>query len=172
MRQVELLSTGSYLPGDPIANEDMERLVGPLPDDVLEGIQVETRHWMVDPETGEHPINNSEMASKAAEDALDLAGIEAEEVDLLVLSTASPDYPLPPMVDVRAGEARARALAAIELRSGCAGRRRSDGHRAAVSRAAASTTPRVVDRQRGDLAAARARVPRQGSRQGPHARPA
>src|SRR5262245_51071024 len=121
MRQVDLLSTGSFLPGDPITNEDMERLVGPLPDDILEGIQVETRHWMIDPATGEHQINNSEMATKAAEDALAAAGVPAEEVDLIVLSTASPDYPLPPMVTFVQEALGLTRCATLEVRSGCAG---------------------------------------------------
>jgi 3-oxoacyl-[acyl-carrier-protein] synthase-3 len=54
MNTVRVASTGSYLPGEPITNEDVERLVGPLPEDILEGIQVKRRHWMIDPETGEH----------------------------------------------------------------------------------------------------------------------
>ena len=48
MKSVRMLSTGAYLPGDPITNEQMAALVGPVPDDVLEGIQVKTRHWIVD----------------------------------------------------------------------------------------------------------------------------
>ena len=64
MPQVTITSTGSYLPGEPLTNADLERLVGPLPEDILEGIQVKRRHWMIDPETGEHRISNSEMATR------------------------------------------------------------------------------------------------------------
>ena len=53
MSRVQVAGTGSFLPGEPLTNDDLERLVGPLPADVLEGIQVERRHWMVDPATGE-----------------------------------------------------------------------------------------------------------------------
>ena len=91
MNTVRILSTGSYLPGEPLTNDDLERLVGGLPEDILEGIQVKRRHWMVDPATGEHLINNSAMAVEATRDALASAQLEPEEVDLLVLSTASPD---------------------------------------------------------------------------------
>jgi 3-oxoacyl-[acyl-carrier-protein] synthase III len=118
---VRILSTGSYLPGEPITNEDLERLVGPLPEDILEGIQVKQRHWMVDPATGEHLINNSAMAVEATNDALAAAGLEASEVDLLVLSTASPDYPLPPVVTLVQEALGLRSCATLELRSGCAG---------------------------------------------------
>lgn len=121
LRQVRLVSTGAYLPGEPIDNAQMERLVGPLPPDILEGIQVRERHWMVDPATGEHRENNSQMAVKAARQALDLAGLAAEDVDLLVLSTASPDYLLPPLVTFVQEALGLVRCATMEIRSGCAG---------------------------------------------------
>jgi 3-oxoacyl-[acyl-carrier-protein] synthase-3 len=115
------LSTGSYLPGEPITNEQMERLVGPLPEDILEGIQVKTRHWMIDPKTGEHRINNSDMAFRAAQEALELAEIEPAQVELLVTSTASPEYHLPPMVTFVQEKLNLKRCAVLEIRSGCAG---------------------------------------------------
>jgi 3-oxoacyl-[acyl-carrier-protein] synthase III len=121
MSSVQIVSTGAYLPGEPITNEQMAQLVGPLPDDILEGIQVQTRHWMIDPETGEHTINNSEMATKAAQEALANAGLEPDEIDLLVVSTASPDYLLPPMVTFVQEALGLTRCATMEVRSGCAG---------------------------------------------------
>src|SRR3954453_16931967 len=99
----------------------MEQLVGPLPEDVLEGIQVTQRHWMVDLETGDHVVNNSQMAVEAARDALAHAGIHAADGDLLVLSTASPDYRLPPLVTFVQEALGLERCATMEVRSGCAG---------------------------------------------------
>jgi 3-oxoacyl-[acyl-carrier-protein] synthase-3 len=113
--------TGSYLPGEPLTNADLERLVGPLPADVLEGIQVEQRHWMVDPATGEHLVNNSEMATKAALAALEAAGVAPDTVGLIVLSTASPDYLLPPLATFVQEALGLVRCATVEIRSGCAG---------------------------------------------------
>ncbi len=121
MRKVQLVSTGSYLPGDPIDNDTLVRLAGPLPDEVLEGIQVKTRHWSIDPETGEHNESNSEMATKAVAEALELAGMEAGELDLIVVSTASPEYHLPATATFVQGQLGLRRCAAIDIRSGCAG---------------------------------------------------
>ena len=116
-----MVSTGSYLPGDPIDNETMERLAGGVPDDVLEGLQVKTRHWCVDPETGEHLESNSDMAAKAVREALDLAGIGTDEVELLVVSTASPEYHLPPASTFVQEKLGRESMAVIDVRSGCAG---------------------------------------------------
>ncbi|HEY1274631.1 MAG TPA: 3-oxoacyl-[acyl-carrier-protein] synthase III C-terminal domain-containing protein [Thermoleophilaceae bacterium] len=121
MPQVKIASTGSYLPGDPIDNATLERLAGPLPEDVLEGIQTKTRHWSVDPETGEHRETNSEMAHKAVVEALELAGVEPGEVELLVVSTASPEYHLPATATFIQEKLGLRSCASIDIRSGCAG---------------------------------------------------
>jgi 3-oxoacyl-[acyl-carrier-protein] synthase III len=121
MPAVVAVSTGSFLPGEPIDNSEMERLVGPLPPDVLEGIQVEQRYWLVDTQTGEHRWNNSDMAVAALESALDAAEMTADELELLVLSTASPDFLLPPLVTFVQERLGLERCATIEIRSGCAG---------------------------------------------------
>jgi 3-oxoacyl-[acyl-carrier-protein] synthase III len=121
LRQVRVLSTGAYLPGDPISNEDVERLVGPLPSDILDGLQVKTRHWIIDPVTGEHRDSNSGLAHRATMQALERAGVEPGEVDLIVTSTASPEYLLPPMATFLQERLGRRSCSAIEVRSGCAG---------------------------------------------------
>ncbi len=118
---VRMVATGSYLPGEPITNEELEQFAGGLPDDVLEGLQVKTRHWIADPRTGEQSETNSEMAAKAATQALELAGIETGEVDLLVMSTASPDYHLPATVTFVQEALGIERCATVEIRSGCAG---------------------------------------------------
>jgi 3-oxoacyl-[acyl-carrier-protein] synthase-3 len=121
MKRARIVSTGVSLPGEPLTNEDLEQLVGPLPQDVLEGIQVERRHWIVDPATGEHRTSNSSMAADAAREALRAAEIEPEMVDLLVTSTASPEYHLPPMVTFVQERLGLESCATMEIRSGCAG---------------------------------------------------
>lgn len=121
MKPVRVVSTGSYLPGEPIANDEIERLGGSLPQDILEGIQVQTRHWMIDPATGEHRENNSDMAAKAAREALHRADIAPQEVDLIVTSTSSPEYLLPPLAPFVQEKLGLQRCATVEVRSGCAG---------------------------------------------------
>ena len=121
MKQVRMVATGSYLPGEPISNEELESFAGGLPDDVLEGLQVKTRHWIADPRTGEQGETNAEMAGKAAKQALELADIDPGEVELLVMSTASPDYHLPATVTFVQDALGLERCATVEIRSGCAG---------------------------------------------------
>jgi 3-oxoacyl-[acyl-carrier-protein] synthase-3 len=121
LRQVRIVSTGAFLPGDPIDNATLERLAGPVPEDILEGLQVKTRHWSVDPETGEHRESNSGMAAAAAREALERAGLSPQDVDLIVVSTASPEYHLPATATFVQEKLGLRTCAAVDIRSGCAG---------------------------------------------------
>lgn len=121
MNAVHMAATGSYLPGTAITNDEVEAFAGPVPEDILEGLQVKTRHWSVDPETGEHLISNSEMAYRAVQEALELAGMDADEIELLVVSTASPEYHLPPTATLVQEKLGLRSCATIDIRSGCAG---------------------------------------------------
>ncbi|CAN5629182.1 ketoacyl-ACP synthase III [soil metagenome] len=121
MQAVQIIGTGGYQPGEPISNDEIERLVGKLPDDVMEGISIQRRFWMIDPVTGAHRENNSDMAYKAAAAALDSAGVEAAEVDLMILATGTPDYHLPPVVNLVQDALGLERCATLELRSGGAG---------------------------------------------------
>ena len=121
MPKVSIVSTASYLPGEPITNEQMEALVGPLPPDILTGLQVERRYWMIDPATGEHRVNNSVMCYRAVAEALERAKIDASEVDLLVCASASPYYLLPPLASFLQEQLGLERCAVIDVRSGCAG---------------------------------------------------
>ena len=121
MKSVRILSTGAYLPGEPITNAQIEAIAGPLPPDILAGIQVQTRHWIVDLATGAHRENNTDLAYKAAKQALELAHVPASEVELIVLSTASPDTLLPPVVTFVQERLGLQKCATLEVRSGCAG---------------------------------------------------
>src|SRR4051812_40069967 len=121
MRRAHVIGTGAYLPGEPIPNEEIERLVGPLVPEVAEGISMKRRFWIVDPATGEHRDSNSGMATRAARQALARAGLAPEQVDLMILATGTPDYPLPPTVNLVQDQLGLQRCATLEIRSGGAG---------------------------------------------------
>jgi 3-oxoacyl-[acyl-carrier-protein] synthase III len=121
MRNVHIVGTGGYQPGDPIDNDEIEALVGKLPDDVMAGISIKQRFWMIDPHTGDHHDSNSGMATRAAAAALESAQVEPAEVGLMVLATGTPDYHLPPVVNLVQENLGLERVATMELRSGGAG---------------------------------------------------
>ncbi|MDT3395874.1 3-oxoacyl-[acyl-carrier-protein] synthase III C-terminal domain-containing protein [Streptomyces sp. B1866] len=121
MTAIHIVGTGGYQPGDPIPTSEIARLAGPLPQEVLEGLSIERRFWMIDPKTGEHRENNSDMAYKAAVRALEAAGAEPGDVDLMILATGTPDYPLPPLVNLVQDRLGLTRCSTLEIRSGGAG---------------------------------------------------
>jgi 3-oxoacyl-[acyl-carrier-protein] synthase III len=116
-----IVATGAHLPGEPITNENIEALVGPLPDGMLEGMHMQRRHWIVDPSTGEHTDSTSGMAARALEQALARACIEPAALELLIVATASPDFVLPPTAALVQEQLGIDGCAILELRSGGAG---------------------------------------------------
>jgi 3-oxoacyl-[acyl-carrier-protein] synthase-3 len=121
MPRAHITGTGGYQPGDPITNEEIEQLVGPLAEDVAEGISIQQRFWQIDPATGEHHENNSDMSYKAAQAALESAGVEAGEVELLIQATGTPDYQLPAVVNLVQERLDIEKCATLEIRSAGAG---------------------------------------------------
>ncbi len=121
MARAHIVGLGGYQPGEPITNEVLERLVGGLPDDIMSGLSIEKRFWLLDPETGEHHENNSDLALEASKRALGAAGIQAGEVDLMLCATGTPDHTLPPMVNIVQEKLGLDQCATLEIRSAGAG---------------------------------------------------
>lgn len=88
LRGVQIIGTGSYLPDNVVTNEDLAEL-GYDADWIVQrtGIR-ERRH--APPE-----MATSDMSVFAAERAIEAAGVDRNDIDLLLLATMSPDYLLP-----------------------------------------------------------------------------
>lgn len=119
-----VVGLGSCLPGEPVANDVIaQRLPGVPVLDLMRYFGVEQRHFVVDAETGartEKGLGTTEMACRAASAALADAGLAANDIDLIVTTTATPDVIMPPLarqVQRRLGIERAQLF---DLRGGCA----------------------------------------------------
>ncbi|HEY0554828.1 MAG TPA: ketoacyl-ACP synthase III [Thermoanaerobaculia bacterium] len=91
-RHATLVATGAYLPEREIAN-DLLRERFPEPPDLIDKFEASTgirRRWWAPDDWAA-----SDLAVRAARQALDAAGKRPEEVDLIVLGTDSPDYLTP-----------------------------------------------------------------------------
>lgn len=79
-----ILGTGSYAPEHVVTNDDLSALVETNDEWITQRIGVKSRHISVN-ET------NTDMAVKAAERALENAGVTADELDLIIATTISGD---------------------------------------------------------------------------------
>ena len=166
----EIVSTGSYLPGEPITMSTWSGSSGRCP----------RMSWRASRSPGatgwstrdrRAPRQQLEMAANAAREALTSARDRPVRGRPARLSTAQPRLPAAAAGHLRPGTARPRS-AARRWRSARAapGVGRGARHRPALPRGG-PVQDRGRDRQRGDLAAARPGVPRQGPGEDPHARP-
>jgi 3-oxoacyl-[acyl-carrier-protein] synthase III len=80
---------GSYLPERAVSNADMEKLVDTTDEWIVQRTGIENRHIAAEGEFTSH------LAIKAAERALASAGMSADQIDLIVLATATPDHTFP-----------------------------------------------------------------------------
>lgn len=121
MKYVNVLSIASYLPGEAITNERLAAKIGAIDDELLAQVGVKQRYWATDLDQGSLLETNSSMSVKAAQRALAKAQLKAEDIDLIVMSTCSPDHPLPATVTQVQDLLGLRRAATIEIRSGCCG---------------------------------------------------
>jgi 3-oxoacyl-[acyl-carrier-protein] synthase-3 len=80
---------GSYLPANKVSNADLEKMVDTSDDWIVQRTGIRNRHIAADGET------TSMLATHAANEALANAGLTAQDIDLVVVATSSPDYTFP-----------------------------------------------------------------------------
>jgi len=122
-RNAKILGTGAYLPGEPISNERLAERFGREMVWLCEMLGACTRYFAVDLETGKlRPgESNAHMAYQASLQALENAGLLPQAVDLLILSTSTPDYPFPATALFLQELLGIEECQVMELRAGCGG---------------------------------------------------
>ncbi|MFC7451640.1 beta-ketoacyl-ACP synthase III [Insolitispirillum peregrinum] len=84
-----IVGTGSYLPERVVTNAELAAKVDTSDEWIIERTGIRQRHMAAEGEW------TSDLATKAAQKALDAAGIAGTDVDLIVLATATPDRTFP-----------------------------------------------------------------------------
>ena len=90
MIYARIAGTGSYLPGEPVSNDDLvKRGIDTSDEWIVSRSGIRSRH-LAAADTGA-----SDLARVAAERAIEAAGCEAEDIDLIIVATSTPDYIFP-----------------------------------------------------------------------------
>ena len=101
---VQILSTGSYVPERVVTNTEVNSLMGKSTNEwLIANVGIRERHWMADDQV------TSDLIVMASQKALQRAGISAEDLDLIIVSTDTPDYLSPgtsAVVQPRSGRGR------------------------------------------------------------------
>ncbi|MBG9733128.1 beta-ketoacyl-ACP synthase III [Paenibacillus alvei] len=115
LRSVGIIGTGKYVPERVLTNADLEKMVDTSDEWIVTRTGIKERRIAAEHEA------TSDLAFHAAEKALQAAGITAEELDLIVVTTVTPDMAFPStacLVQKRLGATKA---AAFDLSAACSG---------------------------------------------------
>lgn len=89
-KRTGILATGSYLPKEEVGNAEIAARVGVTAEWIERKTQIVSRRFAGPDEA------TSDLAVKAAERALEQAGLTADRIDHLIVSTSTGDFPQPP----------------------------------------------------------------------------
>ncbi|MGM0369757.1 MAG: beta-ketoacyl-ACP synthase III [Bacillota bacterium] len=86
-RSAKIAGVGSYTPEKVVTNRDLEDKVDTSDEWITKRTGIKERRIAAD------DVTASDLATKAAEDALKDAGLQAQDLDLILVATSTPDYP-------------------------------------------------------------------------------
>jgi len=111
-----LIGTGSYLPGNPVTNNDL----------VARGIDtndewIVTRTGISSRYLAEPGATASELGLVAARRALEMAGVDGSEIDLIIVATSTPDFIFPSTACLIQGQLGNKGATAFDVQAVCSG---------------------------------------------------
>src|SRR5438309_3822088 len=114
-RRSIVLGTGSELPAKVVTNRDLEKFVDTSDEWITVRTGIKERRVL------EEGKGNAEMAFHAAVRALEDAGMEANDLDAIVMGTCTPDYPFPSSACVLEDMLGARHAFSFDVNAACSG---------------------------------------------------
>lgn len=115
MYRTRIAGTGSYLPEKRLSNEDLEKMVDTNDQWIRERTGIRFRHIAAEGEL------TSDLALKATHAALKEANTTAEEIDLILFATVSPDQPMPNTACILQHKLGAKKCMAVDISAACSG---------------------------------------------------
>jgi len=111
-----LIGTGSYLPGNPVTNNDL----------VARGIDtndewIVTRTGISSRYLAEPGATASELGLAAARRALEMADVDGSEIDLIIVATSTPDFIFPSTACLIQGQLGNKGATAFDVQAVCSG---------------------------------------------------
>ncbi|MFH0827976.1 MAG: beta-ketoacyl-ACP synthase III [Candidatus Omnitrophota bacterium] len=115
MKRVGVLGTGKYLPKKVLTNADLEKMVDTSDEWIVTRTGIKERRIAAKDEA------TSNLAAKAAKEALKAAGIKALDIDLIIVATITPDMQFPSTATFVQAELGAKNAACFDISAACAG---------------------------------------------------
>lgn len=114
-KAVGIIGIGTYVPEKVVTNKDLEKIVDTDDEWIVERTGIKERR------IAEEGMATSDLATRAAQNALLDAGMTADEIDLIIVATATPDMFFPSVACLVQNNLKASKAAAFDLAAGCSG---------------------------------------------------
>jgi 3-oxoacyl-[acyl-carrier-protein] synthase-3 len=107
--------TGSYLPQRVLTNAEMEKIVDTTDEWIVTRTGIKQRHIAADGE------NTVDLAEHAARNAMEVAGVSATDLDLIIVATTTPDQVFPSTACLLQGRLGNHGATAFDIQAVCTG---------------------------------------------------
>ncbi|GAT35045.1 3-oxoacyl-[acyl-carrier-protein] synthase-3 [Terrimicrobium sacchariphilum] len=114
-RAVSIVGTGSYVPEKVLTNAELEKMVDTTDEWIVSRTGIKERRIAAEGEFTSH------MATKAAQRAMEQAGVTAEEIQLIVVATVTPDTFFPSTACHVQRQLGAKNAACFDISAACSG---------------------------------------------------
>lgn len=111
---IRIMGTGSYLPENIVTNDDLAKIMDTSDEWITSRTGIRTRHLVKEETT-------AQMSAEAAKQALEEAGIKAEDLDLIIVGTLSGDYVTPSTACEVQAMIGAEKAVAFDVNAACSG---------------------------------------------------
>ena len=111
-----IVGVGSYLPGQPVSNDDLVRRGVDTSDEwIVTRTGIRARH------IADEDVKSSDLALEASRRALQDARVEAADLDLIIVATSTPDYIFPSTACLLQSKLRNAGAMAFDVQAVCSG---------------------------------------------------
>ena len=114
-RTCSITGVGSYVPERILTNADLEKMVETSDEWITTRTGIKERRIAAADEF------TSDLAAKAARRAMEMAGVTAEQIDLIIVASITPDMPFPNTACLVQQKIGARRIPAFDIEAACSG---------------------------------------------------
>lgn len=115
MSYARIIGTGSYLPEKVLTNHDLEKIVDTTDEWITDRTGIKKRHIAAEGET------TCDLAEKASLSAIEAAGIDITDIDLIIVATTTPDRIFPSTACLLQERLDIHGCAAFDVQAVCTG---------------------------------------------------
>ncbi len=115
MLRSKIIATGMYVPPRIVTNQDLAGMMDTSDEWIRQRTGIEQRHWAAD------DSSTSDLALEASKKALENAGLEKSQLDMIILATLSPDHEFPGTACFLQRKLGVPGIPALDVRQQCTG---------------------------------------------------